>query len=124
MNREEGSYVNNNIAITGFYKSFIRIKKTNVPLLDELQFVPSYEQKVSEKMTGIEIDIINASNEYDQYCRTYYQALSIPSSGDLSGMFFQPSTVYSNVNNGLGIFAGRSVTKYLFSITNQSDNKQ
>ncbi len=39
-------------------------------------------------MTGIEIDIINASNEYDQYCRTYYQALSIPSSGDLSGMFF------------------------------------
>lgn len=82
------------------------------------------EQKVSEKMTGIEIDIINASNEYDQYCRTYYQALSIPSSGDLSGMFFQPSTVYSNVNNGLGIFAGRSVTKYLFSITNQSDNKQ
>ncbi|RHM86284.1 DUF4249 family protein [Bacteroides caccae] len=75
-------------------------------------------------MTGIEIDIINASNEYDQYCRTYYQALSIPSSGDLSGMFFQPSTVYSNVNNGLGIFAGRSVTKYLFSITNQSDNKQ
>ena len=124
VNREEGSYVNNNIAITGFYKSFIRIEKTNVPLLDELQFVPFYEQKVSEKMTGIEIDIINASNEYDQYCRTYYQALSIPSSGDLSGMFFQPSTVYSNVNNGLGIFAGRSVTKYLFSITNQSDNKQ
>ena len=98
VNREEGSYVN--------------------------KFVPFYEQKVSEKMTGIEIDIINASNEYDQYCRTYYQALSIPSSGDLSGMFFQPSTVYSNVNNGLGIFAGRSVTKYLFSITNQSDNKQ
>ena len=59
VNREEGSYVNNNIAITGFYKSFIRIKKTNVPLLDELQFVPFYEQKVSEKMTGIEIDIIN-----------------------------------------------------------------
>ena len=88
VNREEGSYVNNNIAITGFYKSFIRIKKTNVPLLDELQFVPFYEQKVSEKMTGIEIDIINASNEYDQYCRTYYRALSIPSSGDLSVCFF------------------------------------
>ncbi len=124
VNREEGSYVNKDIAITGFYKSFIRIKKTNVPLLEELQFVPFYEQKVSEKITGIEIDIINASNEYDLYCRTYYQALSIPSSGDLSGMFFQPSTVYSNINNGLGIFAGRSVTKYLFPIINQSDNKE
>ena len=124
VNREEGSYVNKDIAISGFYKSFIRIKKTNVPLLDELQFVPFYGQKVSEKMTGIEIDIINASNEYDLYCRTHYQALSIPSSGDLSGMFFQPSTVYSNINNGLGIFAGRSVTKYLFPIINQSDNKE
>lgn len=27
VNREEGSYVNSDIAITGFYKSFIRIKK-------------------------------------------------------------------------------------------------
>lgn len=123
VNREEGSYVNNNIAITGFYKSFIRIKKRM--FLCWMNYSSChFMNKSIGKMTGIEIDIINASNEYDQYCRTYYQALSIPSSGDLSGMFFQPSTVYSNVNNGLGIFAGRSVTKYLFSITNQSDNKQ
>ena len=92
--------------------------------LHEQDITVQYQELHLPLLTGIEIDIINASNEYDQYCRTYYQALSIPSSGDLSGMFFQPSTVYSNVNNGLGIFAGRSVTKYLFSITNQSDNKQ
>lgn len=37
-------------------------------MLDELQFVPFYEQKVSEKMTGIEIDIINASTGLNTKC--------------------------------------------------------
>ena len=118
-----------------YNENYIRIKNKNLPYLDELVFAPSaiytYNLKNSydtlivvneyhsyegnmphEFQTKINVKVIAASIEYDQYCKSYYEQHNASiMNGDLASVF-QPKNVYSNVENGLGIFAGRNVTNY------------
>ncbi|GHT11411.1 hypothetical protein FACS189426_13250 [Bacteroidia bacterium] len=95
------------------HNSFMRIKNKNLPKLDKIQFFPgiNYEQM------QVQIKLIAASKEYDQYNRSLYQQQNmIIYDDDISSVFFQPVQVYSNIRNGLGIFAGWNEVNYFLDI--------
>jgi sRNA-binding regulator protein Hfq len=69
-------------------------------------------------MNGVQIKVTTAGREYDQYCRTLYQQKSmIIYDDDISAIVYQPISVYSNIKNGLGIFAGINEVNFYFDIT-------
>ncbi|MDR2920367.1 MAG: DUF4249 domain-containing protein [Tannerella sp.] len=119
FNREEGSDIVNKQVGSGYHESFLRIKTENQIRLETIQFLPMLNRSILwENFSGIEIRLIAASKEYDQYCKTYYQLLDIPISDDISAILYQPVHVYSNIIGGLGIFAGKSDIGYFFEETN------
>ncbi|WP_303228496.1 DUF4249 family protein, partial [Parabacteroides goldsteinii] len=72
----------------------------------------------------IEVKVISAAPEYDQYCKTYYQQLSkIIYSNDISAITYQPIQVYSNIENGLGIFAGMNETSHYIQLLKENVNE-
>ncbi len=92
-----------------------------MPFLDELVFTPNYvgdgHPQRNLLQTGIKVKVMTASPEYDQFCKSLYEQKSmIVYEGDISSIFFQPKTVYSNIENGLGIFAGVSEMNYVFDL--------
>jgi hypothetical protein len=96
------------------HNSFMRIKNKNLPKLDKIQFFPGiyYDQ------AQVQVKLIAASKEYDQYNRSLYQQKNmIVYDDDISSVFFQPVQVYSNIRNGLGIFAGWNEVNYFLDIT-------
>lgn len=107
-----------------YYSGFIRINDKNIRQISELFFTPENEytgndiNQVQEgNSTAIQIKLISASPEYDRYNKTLYQQKNIVfDEGDLSSIFYQPQIVYSNVENGLGIFAGVSEINYLLPL--------
>jgi hypothetical protein len=108
VNRYEGLGYVNELVGSGYHKSFFRIKPSNLPRLTDLVFVPKYASVIWKDYIGLEIRLITASLEYDQYCKTYFQLLSAPTDDDIASIMYQPVNVYSNIKGGLGIFAGKS----------------
>ena len=84
-----------------YFENFMRIRAENIPHLDTLAFAEA----------GRVIRIITAGTEYDRYVRTayeqsFYHSMMTGGSADINAMFYQPVPIYSNINGGLGIFAG------------------
>lgn len=84
-----------------YFENFMRIRAENIPQLDTLAFAEA----------GEVIHIITAGTDYDSYVRTayeqsFYHSMMAGGSTDINAMFYQPIPIYSNINGGLGIFAG------------------
>jgi hypothetical protein len=132
-------------AVGSIYNDYyIRVKNKNLPLLDNIVFAPSYlytynlknsydtlivyDEYYSYKgnmpelfQTKMKAKVITASIEYDQYCKSFYEQHNASiMNGDLASVF-QPKNVYSNVENGLGIFAGINEINYLFDLPKKQD---
>ncbi len=113
VNRNEGGFIMHDKVGSGYHDSFIRIKGKHLLELTNLLYYPMLSFSIIwDTFSGIEIRLIAASKEYDQYCKTYYELMSTPSGGDLSSILYQPVSVYSNIKGGLGIFAGKSEVVY------------
>ncbi len=110
FNREEGSDLIAAEVGSGYHGSFLRVKAKNLSSIDSVVVHPAYGSTIiDDNLERIEIRVIAASKEYDQYCKTYYQQLNIPASDDAL-IWYQPINVYSNIKGGLGIFAGKVET--------------
>lgn len=68
---------------------------------------PIYENKKALLKT-VCVEVTSPSDDYDKHCKSRYKQ-TILDSPDLP-FFIETVNVYSNVENGLGIFAGCSVT--------------
>ncbi|MDR1524562.1 MAG: DUF4249 domain-containing protein [Tannerella sp.] len=84
-----------------YFENFMRIRAENIRHLDTLAFAEA----------GRIIRIITAGTAYDSYVRTayeqsFYHTMMAGGSTDINAMFYQPTPIYSNINGGLGIFAG------------------
>jgi hypothetical protein len=118
MNPQVGSYQNCPV---------LRIKNTNLPLFDNLFFLPGWNGiTVGEQIIPIDppsqyqVKLIMASNEYDRYCKTLIEQKYLLSYDDdpFAPILYQPKQVYSNIIGGLGIFAGMNETDYYFKANN------
>ena len=115
VNKSNDTFSENEILGSGYCDGFIRVKAANIQPLDSLLFTdmePYMANFINGKFSAIRVHLITASNEYDQYNRSYYQQMSIPAENDMNAMIYQPVHVYCNVKNGLGIFAGLNETYY------------
>ena len=102
-----------------YYESFLRIKNTNIHKMDELIFTPVKAYYFGEDylfdQEKIKVKLITAGPEYDQYCKNLYEQKNrIIHEEDISSVFYQPSPVYCNIENGLGLFAGMNEIDYYF----------
>ncbi len=112
-NSTAGMEAVNNIVGSVYYNGFLRVKYKNLNLINNIVFTPYYvrvedhDHNVPEStQTQMKIKLITASSEYDQFQRTLYDQKSmIVFENDFSSVFYQPKAVYSNIENGLGIFA-------------------
>jgi hypothetical protein len=122
LNRVEGMEVLNPVVGSLYFESFLRIKNKNLPLINELVYTPTYAlyagaYEPDSKIKQVQIKLITASKEYDRYNRTLYQQKSmIMYDDDISTIVYQPIPVYSNIKNGLGIFAGMNEVNYYFDL--------
>lgn len=122
INRSEGSMVIDQTIGSGYHDAFLRIRNKNLPRLDSLRYIPliantGVDYPPYDTQTVKMVKLITASKEYDQYNRSLYQQkASVVYDDDISAILYQPVSVYSNIKNGLGIFAGMSETNYLFEI--------
>ena len=121
VNRNEGMEVLNPTVGSLYYDGFLRVKNRNLTELNELIFTPAYahygEYRPDSEQQGIRIKLTTASPEYDQYCTSLFkQKAMIIYEDDISAIVYQPTQVYSNVHNGLGIFAGVNEIDYYFSL--------
>lgn len=126
-NRENGAMGLFNPQVGSFYHvPFLRIKNTNLPLFDNLFFLPGWigyhgniRRTPSPAPVQYQVKLIMASKEYDRYCKTLFEQKSMVFLDDfISPIFYQPRQVYSNIAGGLGIFAGMSETDYSFKANN------
>lgn len=128
INREEGMEVKNEFVGSVYYNAFLRIKNKNFSHLEEIIYTPSYLPYSTEHDHNIwpgqvNIKLITASKEYDQYCRSLYeQKEMIIYEDDISAIVFQPIRVYSNIENGLGIFAGMNEANYQLDYPERPEN--
>jgi hypothetical protein len=86
-----------------YFENFMRIRAENIPHLDMLSFAEA----------GRKIRVITAGTDYDRYTRTAYEQSfyhSMMNDEDMNAMFYQPVPIYSNINGGVGIFAGINET--------------
>jgi hypothetical protein len=135
VNQISGMPVRNPVVGSLYHDAFLRIKNNNLSDLDKLVFTPAYisynyykpfdpenpepfDPWYGQRKIGIKL--ITASREYDQYCRTLYlQKSMIIYDNDISAIVYQPVQVYSNLTNGVGIFAGLNETNYYFDLPNE-----
>jgi hypothetical protein len=122
LNSTAGMDVKNESVGSIYYNGFLRIKYKNIPDIGELVFTPNHvyngsgeDQNYSQR--AIHVKLITASPEYDRFNKSLYeQKHMIVNSDDVSSVFYQPKTVYTNVTDGLGIFAGYSEVTYRFNL--------
>lgn len=120
INRETGMEVKNEFVGSIYYNAFLRIKNKNLPHLEEIVCTPEYLSRPPERdhtiwPGQIGVKLTAASREYDSYCRNLYeQKKMVIYDDDISAIVFRPIRVYSNIENGLGIFAGINETNYQF----------
>jgi len=115
-----------------YYESFIRIPEKNIltalPLLLSMQCAVKSQFWLSPSDSlwhsptyyfhGMQFEVITPSDEYDYYTRSLYKQKKNLSSAN--NPFVEPVSVYCNINNGLGIFAGLN-RQYL--MVKYSENK-
>lgn len=138
MNRSNGIEVKDKDVGSAYYEYFMRVGNRNITYLDNLIFVtymthegyyeddnPGYYDYDSGRWVPpiwipyegqkYNVKLITAGTDYDMYWRTYYQQTTYNSYDDeISGIFYQPIPVYSNINGGLGIFAGMNESNHFF----------
>lgn len=106
INRQNGIGPEDEEIGNAYYDGFMRVKADNFPILDKLVFDPRFGTYYGQDTRGI-ISIITASDDYDRYIRSlYHQSQDIVYDDILSSIIYQPVRVFSNLNGGLGIFAG------------------
>ena len=125
INRTNGIEAKDKDIGSSYYDYFMRVKNRNIPYLDNLIFIPDirpygyydytddgwFPVWVSIEVKNYLVKLITAGPEYDTYHRTFFQYTNyIVNDDDVSAFVFQPIQVYSNVNGGLGIFAGMNET--------------
>lgn len=122
INSVAGTGVKNNVVGSIYYNGFLRIKNKDLSNLTEIAFTPNYviydnNPQLSAARKKIKVNLITASPEYDKYNKSLYeQKYMIVYDEDISSIFYQPKGVYSNIENGLGIFAGMSKISFLFDL--------
>ena len=83
----------------------IKALEFEIPFYDESGYEDGYDW--SYKISGIRIYLHNISKSY------YYYRTSLELYQNTSGNpFAQPVQVYSNIENGFGIFAGSQITYF------------
>jgi hypothetical protein len=121
-NSVAGAETRNNIVGSIYYNGFLRIKNKNLPLADEIKFTPNFvyienHTDPEADQTGIKLVVITAGPEYDQFQKTLYDQKSmIVYDDDFSSVFYQPKTVYTNIENGLGLFAAINESSQLIDL--------
>ena len=99
-----------------YHEGYLRVKSNYVQHLTDIVFTPSYviylnDEGLSSPQNRIRVELIAASPEFDKYNKSLYEQKSmIVYDEDISSIFYQPKNVYSNIENGNGIFAGFSKT--------------
>lgn len=116
VNREEsmGDLVSPEVG-SAWYVGFMRIKPKNVPLLTDFVILPyvvgygNYDSDDDDNspVIGNSVMLTTGSYEYDRYNKSLYeQKNNIVYDEGIYAFTYQPVNVYSNIRNGLGIFAG------------------
>ncbi len=119
------------------YEYYIRIPYQNVDLAMPLSFsvsnfgsrwsdtiigyddwgYPVYDPQ-EDKVTHIMIETIAPSDEYDMYYKSAYQQIQLAGGVQI---FNQIYPIHSNIENGVGIFAGYSSSTFKLKIENNED---
>jgi hypothetical protein len=128
-NSVAGMEAQNNVTGSIYYNGFLRVKNKNLPLANEIKFTPNYVHVMDNNdvgnyytnteanQTGIRLVLITAGPEYDRFCKTLYDQKSmIVYEEDISSVFYQPQAVYSNIENGLGLFAAINESSQLIDL--------
>lgn len=121
-NRQVGVGVVNELVGAMYYIGFLRVKHKNLSALTELVFTPSYASAGTDTVPKpdpdrIRVRLITATPEYDRYNKSLYeQKHMIISEDDISSVFYKPQAVYTNISDGLGIFAGVNEADYIFDL--------
>lgn len=98
-----------------YYDGFLRISPVNISNVEAISFYPSTNRShILSDAKCIRITLIRAGFEYDRYNRSSYQFFSGSLGDEFSPFFYQPKSIYSNIVNGVGIFAGYQVSHYDF----------
>ena len=103
-----------------YHEGYLRVKSKYVQHLTDIVFTPTHAsywgvEGMSSPQNRIRVELIAASPEFDKYNKSLYQQKSmIVYDEDISSIFYQPKSVYSNIENGTGIFAGISKTSFVF----------
>ena len=134
INRSNASQLKDEDVGSSYYEDYMRIKNRNIPYLDNLIFITKmhgdgygYMDENREwiwipvDVTNYIVKLITAGPEFDMFHRTFYeQTLYITYDDFVASMLYQPIQVYSNINGGLGIFAGMNETNYYFDVPEQA----
>ena len=103
-----------------YHEGYLRVKSKYVQHLTDIVFTPTHviyskDEGLSSPQNRIGVVLIAASPEFDKYNKSLYEQKSmIVYDEDISSIFYQPKSVYSNIENGTGIFAGISITSFVF----------
>ena len=103
-----------------YHEGYLRVKSKYVKHLTDIVFTPTHvryedDEGMSSAQNRIRVELIAASPEFDKYNKSLYeQKTMIVYDEDISSIFYQPKSVYSNIENGSGIFAGISKTSFVF----------
>lgn len=103
-----------------YHEGYLRVKSKYVQHITDIVFTPTHVsywgvEGMSSPQNRIRVELIAASPEFDKYNKSLYQQKSmIVYDEDISSIFYQPKSVYSNIENGNGIFAGISKTSFVF----------
>lgn len=126
-NRVAGMDIKNEVVGSIYYDGFLRFKQKNLSHLGMLIFTPNFVYSSGvvmpdSRQKSIMVKLITASAEYDQYNKTLFEQKSmIVYDNDISSIFYQPKSVYCNIENGLGIFAGMSEVDYMCELPKTDD---
>lgn len=83
---------------TSPFMYYIRINKNKSD-------VPEYKFYIDGAIDYSMVFFRSASNEYDEYMKSSFQKMLVYQSFDDPTQWFDENVVYSNINNGIGIFA-------------------
>jgi len=140
INRTNGIEAKDQDVGSASYDYFMRVKNANIPYLNSLIFITympdthivyyddddgKHAEWVTVHVQNYLVKLITAGPEYDMYHRTcYQQANYIVYDEDFTAILYQPFQVYSNINGGLGIFAGMNEANYYFDAPEKPERPQ
>jgi hypothetical protein len=90
------------------YSYYIRIKPAELSTKEGIPFRLQFSSQYAF------IYFLTASDEYDQYLKSSLQKMAVYQSEDDPAQWFDEYKVYSNINNGKGIFAAYNVDNIFY----------